>query len=199
MQVMRQEHTVLLKARSVFKEAGYIIERGEREIYSGTVETKVRLFSNGNYTPWFYGQATVLEKNFIMALVSAELVALCFAASAYDIPFSQEPMPLIDSDSDDRSDVGNVSRWDIINSMGATVSDVETAMYMKGVDMSGYIAYKDKLNAQGKRITKEKMASYFFPDGQRATNLKLINLKAPETKKEPEVSHGATRLFTAEY
>lgn len=178
--MIRPEHSYLLLAHKVFKNNGWVVERGEKCIYSGVVEVPVRLVS-GFTTPWFYGQAQISDKNIIQALIGAELLALSFAAQAYDVPFSQE---LIDSPVDETPSeaLESLSRYSIVNEMGSTVADVESRLYLSGVDMSSYNVYRDRLNAQGKRMTKEKMADYFFPEGKKS-RLVIIN---QVIKKEPE-------------
>jgi hypothetical protein len=196
MQVMRREQEELVKAYKLFKQYGWVVERGQKDFYSGTLDLCVRLYKNGEYTPWFYGQAPVVDKNLVFALVCAELTALTFAAVAYDIPFKQDSVedPAVTESTD--ADMGGVTKWRLLHEMGSTIHDVEMRLYGMGVDMTPYLVYKSRLNAQGKRVTKEKMAEFFFPDGG-TPKIKPIKLKPEEkavvTQEPPKKS------FRAEY
>lgn len=190
MQVIRPEHKQLMSAYSVFKKHGWIVERGDRSVYSGVVEIPVRLVSADKLSPWFYGQCQINEKNIIQAQAGAELVALVFAAHAYDIPFSQDSVDI--PEQEDVSAEG-LSKHQIVHEMGSTVSDVESRLYSMGVDMSSYNAYRDKLNAQGKRMTKEKMAEYFFPRDRKPRVVVVNTTKASETI--PVVAPHKERVF----
>jgi hypothetical protein len=185
MQVIRKEQEELLKAYKLFKQHGWIVERGQKDFYSGTLDLPVRLYKNGQYTPWFHGQSPVVDKNLVFALVCAELAALTFAAVAYDVPFKQEYMDESAADESTPASVGTLTKWGLLHEMGSTISDVEMRLYGMGVDMAPYLVYKERLNAQGKRITKEKMAEFFFPDGG-TSRVKPIKVKSEEKPTPPQ-------------
>jgi len=192
---LKTEQSYLLKVYDLFSEAGYIVERVDRTSYNSIIEVAVRLYDKQTkqYTPVFRGQYAGMDQKGLVPTVHAEIVALMFAAKQYGVS-----MDVSVEDSTPELAVSShagVNRYSIINEMGNTVADVEMRMYALGVDMSGYETFKTNLGNQGKRVTKERMADYFCPEGGRSV---VKFKKSPDVEQPKTAVSYVVREFIAE-
>jgi len=191
---LKTEQSYLLKVHSMFLEAGYIVERVDRTSYNSVVEVAVRLYhkTTREYTPVFRGQYAGLDQKGLVPTIHAEVVALMFAALSCDIKLDLNVEVVEDQPA--VSGYEGVTRYGIVNEMGNTVADVEMRMYALGVDMSKYETFKTNLSNQGKRITKDRMADFFFPHGKTSG----IKFKESSTQVKDKPAPLVRREFVAD-